>query len=58
MKRKGEPSVATKAGTTRNGKKAPIFWDSDVSTEEVFSSVVLDWMTNPSNYNGKTKKHC
>ncbi|KAG6945164.1 hypothetical protein JG687_00017454 [Phytophthora cactorum] len=38
MKRKGEPSVATKAGTTRTVKKAPIFWDSDVSTEEVFSS--------------------
>ncbi|KAF4034994.1 hypothetical protein GN244_ATG13010 [Phytophthora infestans] len=51
---------------TRSGKKAPIFWDSDgVDGGKSSLRVVLEWMTNPANYNkwrgsdrtsGKTKE--
>eukprot|EP00644_Phytophthora_capsici_P000492 jgi/Phyca11/100404/e_gw1.4.1211.1 len=53
-------------GITRSGKKAPIFWDSDgVDGGKSSLRVVLEWMTNPANYNkwrgsdrtsGKTKE--
>ncbi|KAG1706284.1 hypothetical protein DVH05_001432 [Phytophthora capsici] len=39
-------------GMTRSGKKAPIFWDSDgVDGGKSSLRVVLEWMTNPANYN-------
>ncbi|KAE8966578.1 hypothetical protein PR003_g29430 [Phytophthora rubi] len=64
---KDKPAMAEVArGTTRAGKKAPIFWDSDgVDGGKSSLRVVLDWMTNPANYdkwrgsdrhNGNTKE--
>lgn len=61
----GQPSETCR-GTTRSGKKAPIFWDSDgVNGGKSSLRVVLEWMTNPANYDkwrgsdrtsGKTKE--
>ncbi|KAG3081906.1 hypothetical protein PC116_g13606 [Phytophthora cactorum] len=56
MKRKGEPSVATKAGATQGQALNETSAKRKKAAAPTIVRVVLDWMTNPSNYNGKNKE--